>query len=136
MPNSTSGMDLDPFRRPRSESSGSGLEPHPTTKFIVNTDPVSSCGMTTITNLPIASSPSSMPLDMYPNPNKGLLGGVNILRAALTGSNDVIIVFLHSIVMYFVKNVFAHYRYLSNTRIWADNPKTNMTSSMPNLSMS
>ena len=30
-----------------------------------------------------------MPLDMYPNPNKGLLGGVNILRAALTGSNDV-----------------------------------------------
>merc|ERR550532_3422139 len=89
MPNSTSGMDLDPFRRPRSESSGSGLEPHPTTKFIVNTDPVSSCGMTTITNLPIASPPSSMPLDMYPNPNKGLLGGVNILRAALTGSNDI-----------------------------------------------
>ena len=26
---------------------------------------------------------------MYPHPNKSLLGGVNILRAALTGSNDV-----------------------------------------------
>ena len=141
MPNSTSGMDLDPFRRPRSESSGSGLEP-PTTKFIVNTDPASSCGMTTITNLPIVSSPSSMPLDMYPNPNKGLLGGVNILRAALTGSNDVISFsfkllqpFLQSI-LFFILFLFLHYRYLSNTRIWADSPKTNMTSSMPNLSMS
>ena len=30
-------------------------------------------------------------MEMYPNPNpnKSLLGGVNILRAALTGSNDV-----------------------------------------------
>ena len=28
-------------------------------------------------------------MEMYPHPNKALLGGVNILRAALTGSNDV-----------------------------------------------
>lgn len=50
-------------------------------------DPVTTCSLTPITTLPIVSSPA--PLEMYPNPNKGLLGGVNILRAALTGSNDI-----------------------------------------------
>lgn len=76
-------MDLDPFRRPRSESSGGGgME-----KFMMGPDPVTTCSLAPITTLPIVSSPA--PLEMYPNPNKGLLGGVNILRAALTGSNDV-----------------------------------------------
>jgi len=91
IPSSTSGTDLDPFRRPRSESSGSGLEPNP--KFY---DPISTMavtppggGMPPITTLhPVTSSPA--PMDMYhPPPHKALLGGVNILRAALTGSNDI-----------------------------------------------
>ena len=89
-------MDLDPFRRPRSESSGNGSGGSggsgggiiDTAKFFMNPDPVTTCGLTPITTLPVASSPA--PMEMYPNPNKGLLGGVNILRAALTGSNDVI----------------------------------------------
>jgi len=101
IPSSTSGigMDLDPFRRPRSESSGNGsgssggsMQPmHPDHKFFMNNgDPVTTCGLTPITNLPITSSPSSIAsMEMYPHPNKALLGGVNILRAALTGSNDI-----------------------------------------------
>ena len=64
---------------------------HPDHKFFMNHgDPVTTCGLTPITNLPITSSPSSIAsMEMYPHPNKALLGGVNILRAALTGSNDV-----------------------------------------------
>ena len=84
IPSSTSGMDLDPFRRPRSESSGSGMD---TSKFMINAETVmTTCGLTPITTLPAVTS---SPLEMYHNPNKGLLGGVNILRAALTGSNDI-----------------------------------------------
>merc|ERR1711899_180957 len=75
----------------RSESSGNGSGSSSgmvdTAKFFMNPDPVTTCGLTPITTLPVASSPA--PMEMYPNPNKGLLGGVNILRAALTGSNDI-----------------------------------------------
>jgi len=60
-------------------------------KFFMNPDPITTLH-SPMTNLPsplhsMASSPA--PMEMYPNPNKGLLGGVNILRAALTGSNDI-----------------------------------------------
>ena len=40
---------------------------------------------------PVQVTSAGPPMEMYTNPNKGLLGGVNILRAALTGSNDVIL---------------------------------------------
>jgi len=38
---------------------------------------------------PVQVTSAGPPMEMYTNPNKGLLGGVNILRAALTGSNDI-----------------------------------------------
>lgn len=76
---------IDPFRRPKSESSG-GLGNVIDTKYIVSTSPTIT-HVPSITTLPPVTSPA--PMEMYTNPNKGLLGGVNILRAALTGSNDI-----------------------------------------------
>ncbi len=130
IPSSTSGMDLDPFRRPRSESSGSGMD---TSKFMINAETVmTTCGLTPITTLPAVTS---SPLEMYHNPNKGLLGGVNILRAALTGSNDVRIPRDDAQFLRGTKPLFL-FRYLSNTKIWVGRPRTSTKSTTPSSSMS
>ena len=83
-PPSSTSM-IDPFRRPKSESSG-GIGGILDNKYIISTSPTIT-SVPSITTLPPVTSPA--PMEMYTNPNKGLLGGVNILRAALTGSNDV-----------------------------------------------
>ena len=92
---STSMMMMDPFRRPRSESSGGGDSrglgggSSMDNKYIISTSPAT-CLPSMTTLPPVQVTSAGPPMEMYTNPNKGLLGGVNILRAALTGSNDVI----------------------------------------------
>merc|ERR1719361_764968 len=85
-PPSSTSM-IDPFRRPRSESSGGGGFSSLDNKYIISTSPITS--LPSMTTLPPVQVTSAAPMEMYTNPNKGLLGGVNILRAALTGSNDI-----------------------------------------------
>ena len=92
-PPSSTSM-IDPFRRPRSESSGGGGFSSLDNKYIISTSPITS--LPSMTTLPPVQVTSAAPMEMYTNPNKGLLGGVNILRAALTGSNDVRYCFLFS----------------------------------------
>ena len=92
---STSAMMMDPFRRPRSESSGGGDSrglggSSMDNKYVISTSPAT-CLPSMTTLPPVQVTSAGPPMEMYTNPNKGLLGGVNILRAALTGSNDVII---------------------------------------------
>ena len=59
-------------------------------KYVISTSPAT-CLPSMTTLPPVQVTSAGPPMEMYTNPNKGLLGGVNILRAALTGSNDVII---------------------------------------------
>ena len=58
-------------------------------KYVISTSPAT-CLPSMTTLPPVQVTSAGPPMEMYTNPNKGLLGGVNILRAALTGSNDVI----------------------------------------------
>ena len=60
-------------------------------KYVMSTSPAT-CLPSMTTLPPVQVTSAGPPMEMYTNPNKGLLGGVNILRAALTGSNDVIII--------------------------------------------